>query len=55
VSLRFSDSEKETLDRACVLYAEHWKRKRIGHAELIRAAVEMIAAELESVASKKKT
>lgn len=55
VSLRFSDSEKETLDRACVLYAEHWKRKRIGHAELIRAAVEMIAAELESVAAKKKT
>ena len=47
VSLRFSDSEKARLERACELYARHWKRDRIGQAELLRAGLEMILEELE--------
>ncbi len=49
VSLRFSDSEKAKLERACELYAQHWQRKRVSHAELVRASVEMILEELEAV------
>ena len=52
VSLRFSDAEKAKLERACDLYAQHWKRDRVGQAELIRAAVEMILDELEAVSTK---
>lgn len=47
ISLRLSDAEKEKLDRACELYAQHWKRKRAGQAELLRAGLEMIFEELE--------
>jgi len=42
VSLRFSDMEKEKLDKACEMYATYWNKKHVGHAELIRAAVEMM-------------
>lgn len=52
VSLRFSDAEKERLDHACKLYAAHWKKKHVGHAELIRAAVEMMADVLDKTAEK---
>ena len=47
ISLRLSDAEKEKLDRACALYARHWKRKRAGQAELLRAGLEMIFGALE--------
>jgi hypothetical protein len=48
VTLRLSDGEKEKLERACELFARHWKRDRAGHAELLRAGLEMILNELEA-------
>lgn len=47
LSLRFSDEEKEKLERACKLYAEHWKRKRAGQAEVLRAGLAVLLEELE--------
>lgn len=52
VSLRLSDMEKEKLDKACEMYAAHWNKKHVGHAELIRAAVEMIYEALEQTGRK---
>lgn len=54
VSIRFSDAEKEKLERACTLYARHWKRKRAGQAEILRAGVEMLLEALEEATKKER-
>lgn len=48
VTLRLSDAEKERLERACELFAKHWKRKRAGQAEILRAGLEVLLEELET-------
>lgn len=53
LSLRFSDEEKEKLERACKLYAEHWKRKRAGQAEVLRAGLAVLLEELEKAKQSK--
>ena len=47
VSVRLSDEEKAKLERLQGQLAEHWKLGKVEKADVIRAALAMLATELE--------
>lgn len=54
ISVRLSKDELAQLERAKVLLAQHWKRdtEDLDRADVIRAAVGMLAEELEAQVGK---
>lgn len=48
LSIRLSDDEKADLEATQAMLAKHWQRERIERADVIRAALAMLKAELEA-------
>lgn len=51
LSIRLSDEEKEELERTQLLLARHWKRQKVERADVVRAGVRMLRAELEATSA----
>jgi hypothetical protein len=48
LSIRLSDEEKADLEATQMMLAKHWKRDRVERADVVRAALAMLKAELEA-------
>lgn len=47
VSFRFSDEELERIDRATEELKQHWKRDKVERADVVRAGLTLLFAELD--------
>lgn len=52
LSIRLSDQERDDLESTQAALAKHWKRDKVERADVVRAALAMLRAELEATANK---
>jgi hypothetical protein len=48
LSIRLSDEEKDDLEATQAMLAKFWKREKVERADVLRAALAMLKAELET-------
>ena len=48
LSIRLSDEEKDDLEVTQTMLAKFWKREKVERADVVRAALAMLKAELEA-------